>query len=298
MDQNILFAIISPFFSSIATIFQSVALKTLSPLIVVSFSALIGSLIIFSIVLISREKINFRKLRRNSGDLIYMALLRPLFGAVMFSFGLSMTTAIKAIFFTKMEPYFVLGWNWILHKEKIQLNQAILLLIHVMGAIILSTGGALESFGKTQIGDLLIIISMGFFSLSYVYGSRLSKNVGAKLTNAIILGIAGVILLPFAFLFLPSTTILTNPTGWIYLLANVIFFNVIGLTLWIASLKSVKGWMVSALRSLGPIIGAPVAWLLLGETLSQIQIVGAVIVLITSVLIAREHNPKSSANKK
>ncbi len=294
MDQGLLFAIISPLFSSIATVFQSVALKSLSPLIVTSFGALLGSLIIFSVILISREKIDFRKLKRNSNDLIYMALLRPLFGAVLFSFGLSMTSAIKAIFFTKMEPYFVLGWNWILHKEKIQLKYLVLLLVHVAGAIVLSTGGVFESFGKAQIGDLLIIASMGFFSLSYIYSSRLSKNVGAKLTNAIILGIAGAILLPFAFLFLPSTTVLTNPTGWIYLIASVIFFNVIGLTLWIASLKSVKGWMVSALRSIGPIIGAPVAWLLLGETLSQIQIAGAVIVLITSALIAREHmNSKS-----
>ncbi|MBI2005194.1 MAG: prepilin peptidase, partial [Candidatus Aenigmarchaeota archaeon] len=32
--------------------------------------------------------------------------------------GLSMTDGIKAIFFSKMEPFFVLGWHWLLLGEK------------------------------------------------------------------------------------------------------------------------------------------------------------------------------------
>ena len=61
------------------------------------------------------------------------------------------------------------------------------------------------------------------------------------------------------------------------------------MTMWLASLKSVKGWIVSALRAIGPIAGVPVAWLLFGEILTPIQILGGIIVLITSVVIAKEH---------
>jgi probable blue pigment (indigoidine) exporter len=102
------------------------------------------------------------------------------------------------------------------------------------------------------------------------------------------MGIGGLILLPFAFLFSP-TLAWTSAIGWNYLIGYVIMFNVIGLTLWFAALKTVKGWIVSALRALGPIAGMPVAFLLFGETLTPIQIVGAAVVLATSFLIAREH---------
>ena len=62
--------------------------------------------------------------------------------------------------------------------------------------------------------------------------------------------------------------------------------------LWYASLKTVQGWMVSALRALGPLLAAPVAFFLFGETLEPMQLVGAAIVLLTSLLMAREHFKK------
>jgi len=53
--------------------------------------------------------------------------------------------------------------------------------------------------------------------------------------------------------------------------------------------KTVKGWIVSTLRYVGPILGAPVAYFLLKETLTLNQIFGAAIVVATSFLIVREH---------
>lgn len=285
---GLLFAILSPFFSSIATIFQAGATKLLTPLIVASVGGILGSIALLLFVIISREKIDIKKIRNNWKDFSLMTLLRPLLGVTIFAFGLSATSAIKAIFFTKMEPYFVLGWYWLLKKEKIHRKYLILLAIHITGAILLSTGGKLGVFGKTQLGDLMVVVAMGFFSLSYIYGTRLSQKIGAKLSNSLTMGVAGILILPFALIFSP-TIAWTFSLGWKYLIAYIILFNVIGLTLWFASLKTVKGWMVSALRSIGPIVGAPVAYFLLGETLSMTQIFGGIIVLVTSALIAREH---------
>ena len=83
---------------------------------------------------------------------------------------------------------------------------------------------------------------------------------------------------------------LVSDIGWIYLLSYVVLFNVIGLTLWYFSLKTVRPWIVSALRSIGPLAGAPIAFLLFGEILSTVQILGAFIVLASSSAIIYEHN--------
>lgn len=286
---GLLFAILSPFFSSIATVFQSGATKLLTPLIVASIGGLLGGIALLSLVLLSKEKFNIKKIRKNLKDLTFMTFFRPVLGVTIFAYGLSMTGAIKAIFFTKMEPYFVLGLFWLLGREKIKIKHLILLTIHIIGAIVLSTGANFAAFGRAQFGDLLIISAMGLFALSYFYGTRLSRNLGAKISNSITLGIGGLILLPFALIFSPLNFFVSQPLGWTYLISYVILFNLIGLTLWFASLKTVKGWMVSALRSIGPLVGAPFAYFLFGETLSFIQIVGGVVVLITSALIAREH---------
>ena len=217
-----------------------------------------------------------------------MVILRNLMGQLFLAYGLSLTSGIKAIFFTKTEPYLVLFWHWILKKEKVKAKYLILLFFHIIGAVVLSTGGNLI-VNKPQIGDLLIIMAMGLFSLSYSYGKILSHNIGAVTSNALTLGISGAILLPFAFLGSHFSYSIFHNNGWIYVTAYVLLFNVVGLTFWFSSLKTVPAWVVSSLRSLGPLLGAPVAYIIFGESLSNIQIIGGAIVLITSFLIAREH---------
>jgi len=284
-----LFAILSPFFSSVATIFKTGAAKNLTPLVVIVVGGIIGSIILFFISKLFREKFNFQKLKANRKDLILVFLLRSLLGELFLTFGLSQTSAIKAIFFTKIEPYFVLILAWIFLKEKVLPKHLILLLIHLIGAIILSTGGNINIVGKAQIGDLFIIIAMVLFASSYNYGKRLAQNVSSIYSNALTMGMASLILLPFLLFFSAPTKFDFQPQGWVYLLIYVVLFNVLGLTFWYASLKTVKGWIVSSLRYIGPVIGAPVAYFLLGETLSLTQLFGAAIIIVTSYLIVRGH---------
>jgi drug/metabolite transporter (DMT)-like permease len=289
-SKGLVFAVVSAFFSSVATILFSASLKVLHPLFGIGLSYLVGSIFVFSIILLKKEKIDFAKLRESRKDFALLTIIRGLVGSVFFTYGLSLTTGIKAIFFTKAEPYFVMFWNWVMHKEKVSAKHLVLLTIHIIGAIILSTGGIFE-LGRAQLGDLLIIIAMGFFALSYVYGKRVSDNIGSKATNALMSGIVGLILLPISLLLLPGAipSLSQETTAWTYFLFYLLFWNVISLTLWFSSLKTVKGWMVSALRALGPLMGAPFAFFLLGETLTPIQLAGGVVVLATSFLIAREH---------
>ena len=292
-------AVISPFFSSISTIIAAQALKSLNPLATRSFGAIFASVVLFVILTLNREKINIKSFRSSLSDILKLILLRPLIGNILLVYGLSLTSGIKAIFFTKVEPYFVLIWSWILRKEKITPKHVILLFFHIVGAIILSTGDSFK-IGKTQIGDMLIIVAMMFLSLSYFYAEKVSKKFGARKIIIVTEGITGVILLPLIVLFIPSGKYLSPDLiiPWFYMAVSVLLFFVLSLTLWYSSLKSVKGWMVSALRSVGPILGAPVAWLVFGQKLTPVQIGGGLIVLITSTLIAYEHlKNKNKATK-
>ena len=279
-------AVLSPFFSSVSTIFKSEAARELSPLIVVSFGGILGSIILFAVALFRKEKISKKLLKENIKDIGILVLLRFILGEVVFTYGLVSTSAIKAIFFTKIEPYFVLILAWFLLKEKVKAKDLLLLTVHLFGAFLLSTGGfTLVPHG----GDLLVIFAMFCFASSYVFGKRVSHNLGSTLGNAIPMGIANLILFPLAIISSSSDIFSYSIKGWEYLLIYVILFNVVALTLWFYSLKSVKGWIVSALRYIGPVLGAPVAYILFGQTLSPTQVMGAVIIIATSFLIAKEH---------
>jgi len=285
--SDLIFAILSPFFSSIATVFKSGAAKTLSPITVVVIGGFLGSFLLFLIAKLLKEKVTFHKIKIHLRSLSAFILLRIILGELFFTYGLSQTDVIKAIFFTKIEPYFVLLIGVLFLREKIKMRYLVLLTIHLTGAIMLSTGGSIGHVSKAQIGDLFIIIAMVLFASSYNYGKKLAHSMGSVTSNAIAMVIGSFILLPFmAFLSPPE---LSWNIGWFYLLLYVILFNVIALTLWFASLRSVRGWIVSSLRYIGPVLGAPVAYFLFGETLSIVQIFGAGVILFTSFLIVREH---------
>lgn len=287
--HGLLFAILSPLASSMATVFRSGAIKALGPLPERSIGGLLGSAILFFLIKIRKDSISLQKVKNNIKDLSYIVIFRHILGEVLFTFGLSQTLVIKAIFFTKVEPYFVLILSWFFLKEVVQIKHVFLLIIHLFGALLLSTGGELKTISTLQIGDLLILTAMLFFALTYAPGKRLSHNMGALQSNAIAMGIGGLVILPFMLYFSPLTKLANLSLGWLYLLMYVLLFNVIALTFWFAALKTVRGWIVSALRFVGPIFGAPVAYFLFGETLNFLQVLGAGIILITSFLIAREY---------
>lgn len=294
LSSGLIFAIISPLLSSISTIFKSAAVKTLGPFAVLSFGSLLGAFFLILFSLLRGQKFSLSNIRNNFKDFSLLILTRPILGELLFTFGLGLTLGVKAILFTKIEPYFVLFWHWILKKEKVTASQLMLLAIHIGGAILLSTGGNLEGIGSTQIGDLLIIMAMGLFSLSYFPAKKVAVKIGATQTNSLTLLISGLFFLPFVFLFSKPETFNFFTKGWTYLVLYTIIFTVVALTLWFASLKSVKGWIVSALRSLGPIVGLPFAYFLFGEKLSGVQLLGGIIVLSTSFLIASEHFRKEN----
>jgi len=285
---GLLLAILSPFLTSISAVLKTGAAKTLGPLVVLSVGALLGTVILFFFIILKKAKFDLEIIKKHKNDLILLILSRSILGELLFTYGLSLTTSIKAIFFTKVEAYFVLFWFWILAREAIKKRHLLLLFIHIIGAIILSTGGRFKGIAEAQIGDLLIILAMGFFSYSYFPATKVSKAIGAVQTNIISLTTAGIFFLPFA-IFLSPHLILKPSVGWVYLLGHTVLFTSVGLTFWLVSLKTVKGWMVSALRALGPLVGAPFAYFLFGDKLNPTQILGGAIVLTTSFLIALEH---------
>src|SRR3989338_5668108 len=188
-DYGLFFGVLSPLLSSMGVVLIAVAAKLLPPLFVASITGILGGIILFFSMFLFKEKFDLFQLKGNSKDLLKMLFIRGVFGAGLMTIGLSMTDGIKAIFFSKTEPFFVLGWHWLLLGEKIRKSHMILLTVHMTSAVILSTGGNFLSFGRTQLGDLFVIFAMMLFALSYIYGSRLSKSIGSRVPSAVTSGI-------------------------------------------------------------------------------------------------------------
>lgn len=295
LRHGITLAIVSAFSTSIASVFLARVARLLDPILVSGLLGLLAGVFMLLLMIARRTRFDVPRLKANSGDLSRQILMRTIIGHTLLVFGFGMTDAIKGVFFSKLEPFLVVFWGRALGLEKIYFRQIALLAVHLSGAFLLSTGGQIGVFTGAQLGDGLIMLAMVFLSYTYFTGARLTRNVGVSATTAVTsLGGAAILLLLTALLIGFGVTAPQRPLdsrGLLYLAATAGFYFS-GLTLWYGALKSVKSWIVSSLRALGPLAGATLAWLGFGETLTPVQIVGAAIILITSAVIASEHRHK------
>ncbi|WKZ56123.1 MAG: DMT family transporter [Bdellovibrionota bacterium] len=280
-------ALLSAALSGVATIFAAGAVRELSPLLVIGTGQLAGALLLIAMARQGQVPLKRSALHDNAFLLIRLIILRGVLSAGLFGIGLGMTESIKAVFFTKIEPYFVLAWGALVHGERHRPAEYVLLAVHVLGALVLSTGGDLSTFGQSQLGDLCIVTAMAISGTTYAASRKLVELAGARYAGALTVGGGACIVLPIALIASGDRLVTASMEGWLYQAVHVVLFYVAALPLWFHALSSVKGWVVSALRAVGPLAGAPVAYLLFGETLSGTQLLGGLAVVLTSALISR-----------
>jgi len=290
--KGIFLAIISPLSSGVATVLQKAVLTEFGIILTASLLKVFGGTVVLLVALFRPGNFAAEELIKSRWLMIRVACVRGL-GHVLFLLGLYYTDAIKAVFFTKIEPYFVLFWCWVLLGERISRKEVGLLLIHIFGAFLLSTGGNFATISTRQLGDLFIVLAMFVSGYSYLESRTLSLKIGALRAAGLSSLLTGVILLPFALIFSGHLLPAVDMSAWLMLAGVVILFDVISLTAWFASLESVPGWLVSALRVLGPLAGVPAAFIMFGETLSAMQTVGGLVVLGTSAWMVVQHRRRT-----
>lgn len=292
-ETAIALAVASSVLSSIGWVFQGAAVGALDPLSVAAIQGILSGVVYFVYLRPFRARIPTESLRRHARELLIFILLRAVFGAILLNYALEVSGSIKVMFFTKLEPYFILFWMWLIQNKTIGRYHLALLLVHIAGAVLLSVGNDLQ-FGAAQFGDLLLVLAMGMLSFSQLYVSKLSQEVGPTHLNGLSSLASGLLLLLPALVISPVTVWNPLQIGWAYVLIVVLLFNVISMTMWYAALRYLEAWLVSAVRAVGPVFAAPVAWLLFGEMLTSVQIVGALIVLVTSAILAKDQRRRES----
>ncbi len=286
-SQFIAYAIISSVLSSVATLFKVQALRYIPPLLAAAAGVLFAGLIALVLLAITRSLPSRDAIKRVRVPLFKVALLRAVICNMIFTLGLAYTSGVEAVFLTKMEPYLVIFWTWVLDKRRPSGNHLALLVVHVAGAVLLSVGD--RGFGAevSWFGDLIIVAAVVTAALSYRYAPQVTKVLTPMQTACLGELIGGIITFPIAVALSPLVFGPEQLLGWMYVGVHAILFYILAMSFLYASLSGIEGWLSSALRAIGPVVATPIAFIFFGETLSQTQLLGALLVVVTSALISR-----------
>jgi len=279
-------AIFSGIFIGFSLVIMSLVTKTVHPFVYASISDAVAIPILFFVSLFFGGR-GFKDIvigKKKEFTTIFIE--RTIIGGLLLVFGISMSLAIRSVFIVQVEPALVFVLSVLLLKERIRKSKIFLLSTLVLGAFLLIAGGDIGIFQSVLLGDLLVISAMIFFAHSYLVSAKVMKSANAVRLQTAFLIIGMPIFILLALLTQPVGAFLVGWENLMLILAASILFNVIGFPLWLVSLKRLRPWVVSSMIMVQSVSGAVLSFFWLGQTLSIVQIVGGIVILISVYFIS------------
>ncbi|SLN73632.1 EamA-like transporter family protein [Oceanibacterium hippocampi] len=244
----------------------------------------LGALVIWSLVLITRQRVNIRSLDKR---ILLMGFLEPGLVSVLVIWGVTLTTATHAIILWSMMPIIQPVLGRLVLGEPMSRVVVIASLIALAGSLIL-VSGSLSSPAASIEGDLLCLAGVLCACLNQLAARRVATGgtsnpfviTAFQLTLALIF-ILGVMV----FIERPDITLDQQGDTAYMLLAYAGLAGSAGpFLLYNYALRHMTVGRISLFIPLTAPIGAAIAWALLGEELQWFEFVGLA-VIVTAVFL-------------
>lgn len=188
------------------------------------------------------------------------------------------TTIINATLLNNLTSILVAVVSWLFFKERLSRNMKIGLFFAFIGSAILIA----QSFKVDAAylwGDFLAFLSALFFTAFMISIKELKKTFRSP---AILAwgALPTMYLLCIIAYFSGEVFFPTGLSGWWPLLAMAFFVHIFGQGLMTFSMAYLSASLVALIVGLSPAFAAIFAWLIFGESLNIVQIIGAGIVLL------------------
>jgi drug/metabolite transporter (DMT)-like permease len=198
----------------------------------------------------------------------------------MFLAGLSMTTASNTSLIIAASPAFVALLNRMLGRELLSGRGWLGIALAFGGIVLIVEGGGGIEFGSSVLlGDFLILIGTFLWACYAVLAAPLMRRYTPLRVTALTTSIGAV---PIILIGLPAVNALdfaqVDARGWAGILYSAVFAIVIAYIIWNMGVKKIGGSRTALYANLIPVVGTIAAALFLGETITPLMVVGAIVI--------------------
>jgi drug/metabolite transporter (DMT)-like permease len=197
------------------------------------------------------------------------------------------TSVANATLFANFAPIYVALAGAVLFKEKFSRTFIVALVIATIGTIVLM-GSSASLTGNYIKGDILGMITAVFYAAYLISVGRMR----ARFNTASIMfwsGLSAAVLLLIASLISGDSIFPETMAGWLTILSLAWISHVAGQGLIVYALAHLSTAFSSVSLLVQPVCAALLAWVIFKESLTPLQITGAVIVLF-GIYLARRSN--------
>lgn len=238
----------------------------------------------FAIASILMFFIAFKFLNKINRKTIFYGIILGIFLFSAFAtqtFGLSYTKSSIVAFITGLNVICVPFLAYFIFKDHIKRNVLIATFIAVIGLYLLTMSGAL-TIGK---GELLTLICAFLFALQIIYTGKFSKEVNVFLLVLFQLITVTVLSLGFSLLLDDVTFNLSYDYAFFKaVLITAIFATVYAFLIQTYMQQFTSATKTAIIFAMEPVSASIFAFLAVGELLTNIQITGAILIVLATII--------------
>jgi len=236
--------------------------------------------VIYGVALaVTRRRLSWRTIRVCAlGGVFFAADVSLSFNAFR------LTTVANATIIGALAPVFIAVGASRWFGERFSTRDVAFMFASLVGVVLVALGSA-GSPGRSLAGDLCAAAGTVSWTSYWLYSKRVRRSVATLDYLATVMLVAAICVTAVTA---ASGISLAPPQGmdwlWVVLLAAIP--GAIGHLMVAWSHGNVEAWLGSLITQGQPVVGSAAAWLLLGESLTLLTLVGGVIVLASTAVIA------------
>ena len=230
---------------------------------------------------------NLRIDRRQLSALVYVAFAANVFGDVAYFFALTRIPVVNAVLIGNLQPIFIVMIGFlVLREERLSKFDYLAIVVMMTAGILIATRSLenLMAFRLGTYGDLVVLSATVAWSTTTIAFRKYLREMNA--------GVVTFYRFLFASLVFAAYLVSSSGFGAVNMYQIMIGIVVgIGTILYFEGLKRNKAAEVSALELSTPLFAAVLGFLVLGELVTQLQIVGMSLLLIGVFFLSRREEP-------
>ena len=275
MKSKLMFILAMVIFGTIGIFVRFINLESSE---IAMLRGLIGSLFLLLISLIRRDKIDLSSVRENLIPLVFSGAV--LAGNWIFLFeAFKHTTIANATLSYYMAPVFVIGLSPLVLKEKIIPRKVICLGVALVGMLLILKGSSQSGAAGNDLLGIAWGIAAAACYASLMLTNKFIKSLSGMATTLLQLSIATVVL--FCYVSLSGGIAFSGltPVAVMAVLALGLVHTGLGFFLFFTGMKGLNGQSIATLSYIDPITALLASFLIFGEAMNGVQMLGAVLLL-------------------
>lgn len=236
------------------------------------------------IYVLLRGRTNLKVTGRQFSQLVYLALAGTIFGDLLYFYALTRIPVLNAVLIGHMQPIFIVLMAFFLLKEDrlTKFDYAGIGTMIVAGVLV--TTKTLENLSAARLGtagDVYVLLATVAWATTSIVMRKYLRELDAGVVTFYRYVVASAVLI--GYLSLRSPLLLSN----IYqILVGVVVAA--GTILYYEGLKRIKAAQVGALELSTPFFATVLAFLILGERVTAMQIAGLALLLVGICFLSRK----------